>query len=84
MGASEVNDFCSGEAPHLWKRGQREEEKGDDEEGAVGVALQGRESPQRFEGSQRGIPAQASRGREVDGKEAHRQGLEKPRTGLES
>ena len=55
----------------MWKRGLTKEEEGD-EEGAVGVAREGREVPQGFEGSQRGIKAEAERGREVDGQEAHR------------
>ena len=62
---------------------EREEEEGDDEEGAVGVAREGREGPQGFEGPQRGLPAQTGRGREVDGEEAHRQRLETRRKGPE-
>ena len=62
-------------APGTEATADEEEEEGDDGEAAVGVAREGREDPQGFEGPQRGVQAQTGRGREVDGQEAHRQGL---------
>ncbi len=61
----------------------RADEGGRNEETAVGGSREGREGSKGLEGPQRGVQAQAGRGREVDGKEAHRQGLEARRTGPE-
>src|SRR5215217_4895623 len=58
------------------KHGQTKEKEGDAQEDKVRVAREGREDPQGLEGTQRSIQAQAGRGREVDGQEAHRQRLE--------
>src|SRR5215207_1157003 len=65
---------------HMAKRGQTKEEEGDAQEDTVRVAREGREGPKGLEGTQRSIQAQAGRGHQVDGQEAHRQRLEPPET----
>jgi hypothetical protein len=54
---------------------------GDARKSEVGVARKGWKDSQGLQGPQRGLQAQAGRGREVDGQEAHRSGLETTREG---